>query len=122
VEYLGKEGVGGSPFPRINGIFTTIRDELAVVCRLPLGWNIYWFDSEGVLLYQIPLQNSAVPIPRDRTAVFPSVDNVMAAPDGRRLFMKVDYYRDTYDESTNTRAGNEPDSSVIWILNVEDGA
>jgi hypothetical protein len=34
----------------------------------------------------------------------------------------VDYYRDTFDESTNTRYGNEGDSSVIWIMNVEDGS
>jgi hypothetical protein len=34
----------------------------------------------------------------------------------------VDYYRDTYDESTNTRTGNEPDSSVVWIMNAEEGS
>jgi hypothetical protein len=122
VEYLGQEGVGGAPFPRISGIFTTVRDELAVICRLPQGWNIYWFDSGGVPLYQIPLRDDAIPIPPDRTGVFASVDAVMAAPDARRLFIKVDYYRDTFDESTNTRSGNEGDSSVIWILNVEDGS
>jgi hypothetical protein len=122
VEYLGQEGVGGTPFPRISGIFTTVQDELAVICRLPQGWNIYWFDSGGRLLYQIPLGNDAVPMPRDRSEVFSSVDTVMAAPDARRLFIKVDYYRVTYDESTNTRSGNREDSSVIWIMNVEDGS
>jgi hypothetical protein len=122
VEYLGQEGVGGTPFPRITGIFTTIQDELVVICRLPQGWNIYWFDSEGAPLYQIPLPDKAVPIPRDRSGVFPSVDAIVAAPDARRLFIKVDYYRDTYDESTNTRSGNEGDGSVIWLMNVEDGS
>jgi len=33
----------------------------------------------------------------------------------------VDYYRNTFDESTNIRTGIEQDSSVIWIMNVEDG-
>jgi hypothetical protein len=33
----------------------------------------------------------------------------------------VDYYRNTYDESTNMRTGIIQDSSVIWIMNVEDG-
>jgi hypothetical protein len=122
VEYLGQGGAGGAPFPRINGVYTSIQDELAVVCRLPQGWIIYWFDSEGTPLYQIPLRNNTIPMPRDRTGVFASVDAVMAAPDARRLFIKVDYYRDTFDESTNTRSGNEGDSSVIWILNVEDGS
>jgi hypothetical protein len=122
VEYLGQEGVGGTPFPRISGVFTSVRDELAVICRLPQGWSVYWFDSGGTPLYQIPLPDKAVPIPGDRSGVFPSVDAVIAAPDARRLFIKVDYYRDTYDESTNTRSGNEGDGSVIWIMNVEDGS
>jgi hypothetical protein len=122
VEYLGQEGVGGTPFPRINGIYASVNDELAVVCRLPQGWKIYWFDAEGTLLYLVQLEDSAIPVPPDRTAVFPSVDSLAAAPDGRRLFIKVDYYRNTYDESTSTPTGNEPDSSVIWIMQVENGA
>jgi hypothetical protein len=122
VEYLGKEGAGGTPFPRISGVFASIQDELAVICRLPQGWNIFWFDSEGMPLYQIPLPDEDIPIPRDRSGVFPSVDTIIAAPDARRLFIKVDYYRDIYDESTNIRSGNEGSGSVIWIMNVEDGS
>ncbi|MDR3130031.1 MAG: hypothetical protein LBU18_00620 [Treponema sp.] len=122
VEYLGQEGTGGTPFPRISGVFTSIQDELAVICRLPQGWQIYWFDSNGVPLYKIPLPDRAVPIPSDRADVFPSVDAITAAPDARLLFIKVDYYRDTYDESTNIRSGNKGDSSIIWIMNVENGS
>jgi hypothetical protein len=122
IEYLGQEGIGGSPFPRIIGLYSSVRDELVVVCRLPTGWNIYWYDSTGILLYLVHLKNSAVPVPPDWPSVSSSVDAIMASPDSRRLFLKVDYYRDIFDESTNTRTGNEPDSSVLWIMNVEDGS
>ena len=121
VEYLGREGIGGSPFPKIEGLYTSIKDELAVVCRVPTGWSIYWYDSEGIFLYVVQLKNEAVPIPADRENVIPSLDLIYAAPDARKLYVKVDYYRNTYDESTNTRTGIEPDSSVIWVMNVEDG-
>jgi hypothetical protein len=93
-----------------------------VVCRTPLGWNIYWYGSSGTLLYLVRLNNDAVPSPADWPAEVSAVDNIMAAPDGRKLFLKVDYYRDIFDESTNTRTGTEPDSSIIWVLNVEDGS
>ncbi|MDR1278704.1 MAG: hypothetical protein LBK02_08130 [Treponema sp.] len=121
IEYLGQEGIGGSPFPRISGLYTSARDELAVVCRLPTGWNIYWYDSSGALVHLIQLKNTAIPVPPDWPPVSASVDAIMASPDSRRLFLKVDYYRDTFDVSTNTRTGNEPDSSFLWIMNVEDG-
>ncbi|MDR2630405.1 MAG: hypothetical protein LBC60_05735 [Spirochaetaceae bacterium] len=121
VKYLGQEGVGGTPFPPIIGIYTSSHDELAVLCRLPSGWNIYWFDISGTLRYLIQLKNDAIPIPPDRDLVFPFVNTLCVSPDERKLYLKVDYYRDTYDASTNTRSGSEPDSSVIWIMNVENG-
>jgi hypothetical protein len=122
VEYLGQEGVGGTPFPRISGIYTSSRDEIAVVCRHSAGWNVYWFDPDGMLRNLVPIRNDAIPIPADRPNTQPQVDAIMAAPDSRQLFMKVDYYRSIYDESTNIRSGAEPDSSVIWIMDVETGA
>ncbi|GHV52646.1 lipoprotein [Spirochaetia bacterium] len=122
VEYLGQEGIGGSPFPLISGIYTSIRDEIAVVCRIPTGWNIYWFDAAGTLLYLVQLKNNAVPVPPDWPKVSSSMDTIMAAPDSRTLYFKVDYDRDTFDESTNTRSGNELDSSIIWIMDVETGS
>jgi len=121
VEYLGREGVGGSPFPKIEGLYTSIKDEIAVVCRLPTGWSIYWYNSEGVLLFVVQLKNEAIPIPPNRDNVIPSLDTISVGPDARKLFIKMNYYRNTYDESTNTRTGIEPDSSVVWIMNVEDG-
>jgi hypothetical protein len=122
VEYLGREGVGGTPFSQIEGLYTSARNELAVVCRLPQGWSVYWFDPEGTVLFYIPLPNSRIPVPPDRMPLIPSVDSIAASPDGRELYIKVDYYRDIYDESTGTRTGSVPDSSIIWIMNVENGA
>ena len=121
VEYLGREGIGGSPFPKVEGLFTTLRDDLAVVCRHPEGWNIYWYNSEGTFLFVVQLKNDAIPIPLDREGVIPSLDMISVGPEGRKLFVKIDYYRNTYDESTNIRIGIEPDSSVIWIMDAESG-
>jgi hypothetical protein len=121
LEYLGREGIGGSPFPKIEGLHISARDELAVVCRLPGSWNIYWFNSEGMFLFMVQINADTMPIPPDRDNVFPSMDAISVAPDERTLHVKVDYYRYTYDESTNIRTGIEPDGSVIWIMNAENG-
>ena len=121
IEYLGREGIGGSPFPNIEGLFISLRDDLAVVCRLPTGWNIYWYDTEGFFRFMIQLKNEAIPIPPDRENVIPSLDKICVGPDSRKLYIKIDYYQNTYDESTNIQTGIEPDSSVIWIMNAEDG-
>jgi hypothetical protein len=121
INYLGREGIGGTPFPRIIGLSTSIRDELTVICRLPDGWNIYWYSSSGMLLYLVKLNAGAIPALQDWPEALAFVESIAASPDSRRIFIKVDYSRDTYDQSTNTRTGSEPISSVIWTLDVEDG-
>jgi hypothetical protein len=121
VKHLGREGAGGSPFPKIEGLYTSIRDELAVVCRHPGGWDVYWYNSEGTLLFIVQIKADVLPVPPDRDNVIPSLDTISIAKDSRTLYIKIDYYRNVYDESTNLRIGIEPDGSVIWIMNIEDG-
>jgi len=122
INYLGREGEGGSPFPRIVGMSTSIRDELAVICRIPNGWNVFWYNSSGVLLYLVKINASAIPALPEWPQALSIVDRISAAPDARKLYIKVDYSVDTFDQSTNTRTGSEPVNSVIWTLDVENGA
>jgi len=120
VNFLGQEGIGGKPFPRITGIYASRDDEIAVVCLLSAGWNIYWFNSEGTLLFLVQLRRDSIPMPPGDETSFAAMDTVAAAPDDRKLFFKADYYRNVTDENNNSMA--VPDSSLIWIMNVETGA
>ena len=121
INYLGKEGIGGSPFPRIVGLSTSIKDELVVICRLPGGWDVYWFSSAGMLLYLVKISSNVVLTLDDWPEALSLIDSITAAPDARKLYIKADYSHDTFDQLTNTRTGSEPISSCLWTLNVEDG-
>ncbi|MCL2764858.1 MAG: hypothetical protein FWD40_06210 [Treponema sp.] len=121
INYLGREGIGGSPFPRIIGLNTSIRDEIAITCRIPEGWEIYWFNSSGMLLYLVKISSSSIPALADWPDALAVVDSITSSPDSRNLYMKVNYSRDTFDQLTYTRTGSEPIISVIWTLNIEDG-
>ena len=121
VEYLGQGGLGGGPFPRISGLYSCVQDEIAVICRLSTGYQIFWYSAQGEQLFLIHLNNSAIPAPPDWPGFSASIDAIIPVPDARKLYIKVDYYRDVLDESTNTRTSTEAVSSLIWVLNVEDG-
>jgi hypothetical protein len=122
VEYLGQGGIGGGPFSRITGLFTSVRDELVVVCREATGWTVHWYTANGEIFSVLHLKNDAVPAPPDWPSGFVSVDSIMASPDSRELYIKVDYYRNIYDDSTGTRIGTEPYGSLVWVMDVENGA
>ncbi|GMO25565.1 MAG: lipoprotein [Termitinemataceae bacterium] len=119
IEYLGQEGPGGTPFPGINEIYSSINDEVAVVCHLPKTWNVWWFSPQGKLLYVIKFNLDELPVPPDHFGLFPSLDSVTVTPDARKILLKIDYYRELRDESTNTITGREPDSSYIWVVDSE---
>jgi hypothetical protein len=121
IEYLGQGGKGGGPFPHITGVYSSMHDDVAGVCRLPAGWNVYWYNALGEQLFLVQIRNNAVPIPPDWPEFSSSIDAIMASPEERKLYIKVDYYRDVLDESTNTRVSTEPFSSLIWVLDVERG-
>jgi hypothetical protein len=121
INYLGREGIGGSPFPRIVALTASVNDEIAVICRVGGGWEIFWFNSSGMLLYLVKISSANIPALPDWPEALAMVDHIAASPDSRRLIIKVDYSRDTVDQLTNTRTGTEPVSSYLWILNVEDG-
>jgi len=122
INYLGREGIGGSPFPRIVGLSTSVRDELAVICRVPDGWDVFWFNSSGMLLYLIKISSNKIPALPDWPQALAIIDSISASVDSRNLYIKVDYTRDTFDQSTNTRTGSEPAGSCIWTLNADDGS
>ncbi len=49
--YVGREGVSGTPFGRVQRLLVTERDELFVVTRDADSWQAFWFDAEGVLRF-----------------------------------------------------------------------
>ncbi|MDR0662775.1 MAG: hypothetical protein LBF80_01670 [Spirochaetaceae bacterium] len=120
IEYLGQEGRGGTPFPRIENIFTSADDDLVVVCLLPGGRRVFWYDSVGSQLYNIYFSKDALPIPPGRFGLTPSLDGIAIAPDEKKIYLKIDYYREILDESTNTVSGRETDRSCLWMINAGD--
>jgi hypothetical protein len=62
VDFIGQEGVGGTPFPYIDSLYITDLDELVVICRTPRYWHVYWYSTEGFLLYQVDIDQEHLPL------------------------------------------------------------
>jgi hypothetical protein len=100
IDYLGQEGVRGTPFPHIESVHVTARDEPVVVCRVPPdGWWVFWYSRSGELFYRVEINRDS--LPGMRNAV-PALVKVM--PDYYRhdLLMAVAYYRNEVNRDTRT--------------------
>ena len=61
--YLGQEGVGGTPFPYVQGIKITNHDEVVVLCRTLREWIVYWYSAQGELLSTVKVALDKLPMP-----------------------------------------------------------
>ena len=52
---IGREGLGGTPFPHIQRLAVTADDLLVVVARTPRQWLGYWYDAAGRLREHVEL-------------------------------------------------------------------
>jgi hypothetical protein len=119
VEYLGRQGKGGSPFPHIEGIYLSLNDDIAVVSRTGNDYIVYWFSSGGVLQYEIAFKNSGIPVPENREELLVSLGGIAIAPDEKIIYVKVDYYREIFDTTTETRSGTILDGCSLWLFSVD---
>jgi hypothetical protein len=123
-DYIGQQGVGGTPFPFIRNIYTTSDDELVVVCTTMEGSVVYWFSESGFLMYKIPIVTKDAPkMPgtASSAAVIASVQDVIPDYSSRRLFVKIDYYQPRIDKDSKADSGIDFVKTFLFPLSVENG-
>jgi len=121
LDYLGQEGIGGTPFPLIAGIYITEADECAVVTMSGEGWSVYWFDKSGFLVSNVMVRRNALPLPANSDGLIASFDGIVPSPEGMGLLVKIDYFREIIDQETRTKAGIKFVNSLVWRMDQLDG-
>jgi len=120
LDFLGQEGVGGTPFPVIDRLTVTANGEVAVVCRTGQGWEVWWFDAAGTSVDKATLLFANLPQPEGAPAgtFLPQLETVVADWQARRLHVKIDYYQETMDTTTRTASGIQQAQSRIWTYDL----
>jgi hypothetical protein len=120
LDFLGQEGIGGTPFPLIERLTVTASGELVVTCRTGKGWAVWWFDHGGnpVDKALLALAPGSLPQPEggDAGSYVPQLETVFPDWRERRLHVKIDYYRRTVDAATRTDSGIQQAQSRIWTF------
>lgn len=126
IDYIGQQGLGGTPFPFIRNIYTTQSDELVVLCTINGGSLVYWFSKDGFLMYKIPILTKDAPrLPEASTVAdentFVTIENVIPDSNSRKLFVKIDYYAPYIDKESKVQSGIDYSETFVYPLNVESG-
>lgn len=111
INFLGREGVGGTPFSYIEKIEINSKDEIIIITRTIKTWNIYWYSSNGSLLYTIRVPLDDLPVPLDVDYI-PSLETIVPDRKDNSIYLKIDYY---YKDNGNHNYA----ISYIWKLDID---
>jgi hypothetical protein len=121
VDYLGQEGVGGTPFPFVSRLTVTNRDEAVIVSRTLRNWLVFWYDKRGNLLYRADIDLNRLPVPEESGEAIPLLETIIPDREEARLYLKIDYYQESVDAGTGSSYGIESTASRIYWLDLNEG-
>ncbi len=120
-DYIGQQGPGGTPFPFVKNIYTTLSNELVVVCKTNDGLNVFWFARNGFLLYNVLITSASIPKVEGEEDAHFSIESAIPDLNEHRLYLKIDYYEDVIDDDLKVLAGIEYAKTILFPLDVETG-
>ncbi|MBN1412885.1 MAG: hypothetical protein JW969_18740 [Spirochaetales bacterium] len=115
VDFIGQEGTGGTPFPYIQRIHITEKDELVAICRIYDQWNVYWYAKNGNPLLNITIDTRLLP---KESNLIPSLENLVPDFTEYALYLKINYSREEIDPSTETKETIKDAFSRIYKYNI----
>lgn len=119
-DYLGQQGVNSEPFGIILQMEMTLNGDLVVVSQMPNKKVVYWFNSEGNLLWQINLDEESLPLPKDipQEKIFANLQDIFPAPLEKKIYLNVVYYETVLDTNTLSEMGVRVHSQKVISFNL----
>jgi len=112
INFLGREGIGGTPFPYIEKIEVNSNNEIIIITRTLKTWNIYWFSEKGSLKYTLIILLDDLPVPEEGDYI-PSLETIVPDRSNEAVYLKVDYYNKNNNNLDYTM-------SYVWTLDLTE--
>ncbi len=113
INFLGREGIGGTPFPYIEKIEVNNKDEIIIISRTIKTWNIYWYSGKGSLKFTIIVPLDDLPVPAEGNYI-PSLETIFSDRTNNAVYLKIDYYNKGNNNLDYTM-------SYLWTLDLNKG-
>jgi len=120
-DFIGQEGVGGTPFPYIDSIFVTEQDELVVISRSPQAWQVFWYTAAGVLRYRLALDQRRLPPLEGSGQAIPSLGKLVPDPNRPYLYAAVYFYPSSEGRGARPAAPGGGYATRIYRINLTTG-
>lgn len=116
VDYLGQEGVGGTPFPYIHSLHISKGDRFTVVCRNLGSWEVYSYEPSGQLIQSLEFDEERLPsATKERTA---ALENIYVDHDNSRLYLKINFYEKRFGKDDGPMGVTHFKETSVWVYDL----
>jgi hypothetical protein len=120
-DFIGQEGVGGTPFPYIDSIYITEQDELVVISRSPQAWQVFWYTAAGSLRYQLALDQQRLPPLEGVTKAIPSLGKLVPDLNRPYLYAAIYFYPSSEGRGARPTTPGGGYTTRIYRINLTTG-
>jgi hypothetical protein len=121
LDFIGQEGIGGTPFPYIDSLYMTEGDELVVICRTPERWHVFWYSPSGALLYQVDVDQEHLPELSGRPKAVATLGKILPDLSAKLLYLLVYYHTEPGVEAAESSREEEQYACRIYSLDLGTG-
>jgi hypothetical protein len=93
LDYIGQEGVGGTPFPYVFSMEITANNELVVTTRNGSSFEIFWYNPDGDIRFSVRIDEAHLPAGEDPSMI-PSLAAIYPDMNRPRLYLHLNFLSD----------------------------
>ncbi|GEM_PF-6065630 len=118
LDYVGQDGVAGTPFPYIDQILVNEKSDLIVISKTVDFLMYNYFSRSGEVGASGKISLSALPVPSDfqGRVVFPVLESVWADWSRELLYFHISYIENLQDEESRSNIGVNSVGSRVFTL------
>ena len=133
LQFIGREGILGSAFPKILSIDCLSDDSIVVMATTGLFYSVYRFSNDGMLLSSLGIDSASLPVPLELLGTNADEESVgkihadlegiipMLSTSGFDVVLKLSYYREVFSSDASVLVGLEDSGSWLFSMDGRTG-
>lgn len=120
INFIGQEGLAGTPFPYIDNIYTDSKDRLIVVCQTTYFWVVYRYDSNGNFIDKNQVHLDKLPSLEVEGEAITQLNKIIPDREKDRLLIELTYYQKIFDEKTGEIVSMDLMTSRVYYYDLNN--
>lgn len=120
INFIGQDGIGGSPFPFINNIYNDSANRLIVITQTTYFWSIYRYTESGDFIDQTDIELDYLPSLENEENIITQINNIIPDKEKERVLIDLTFYKKIVEERSDDIISMNFLKSRVYYYNLNE--